>query len=516
MVVFESRFSAVVAGNRTLTSLFLDEMQNRGPAWVIRDGVSGHVLTGDALAMAVPRVAGFLHARGVARGDCVALMLPNSPAFCVIFHALLWAGATVTPVNPAYKPAELSRQMAKSGARLIVAASTETPTAAGIAADDQVLVDLDAGDPLASLVGDPIPEQPAANPALLPFSSGTTGAPKAAQLPPENLVHNLRQTQAMLRVEPHEVTIGFLPFFHIYGLATVMNAFFLAGGRLVTQRRFDAGEMATLIDRHKVKQLFIVPPVATMLIGHPAAAAADLQSVDYVLSAAAPLGPRLQTALEDRLGATVCEGFGMTELSSFSYIAPAHLPRDGSCGLALPGVRTRIVDPETQKDLAAGQVGEMWLAGAQLMTGYKDAPEANADTLVEGAWLRTGDLASIDADGYLFLHGRLKDIAKIRGFQVSPVEVEAVLTAHPGIADAAVIGAAGPMGDEMLFGFVVPQPGAELPAEDDLLAHLSAELSSYKIPRRLLPIDEIPKSPAGKIARHELRARADAWVAQQR
>lgn len=505
------------AENATLTQLFLHDMAGRNAEWVIRDGAAGHAMTGPQLVDAVHRLAGMFRDRGV-QGQVVGLMLPNSPSFCVIFHALLWAGATVTPINPAFKPPEVARQMAKSGAQLIVADSgvADALSAAQIAAADSILIDLDATDPLAPFNAAPMPQQAQINCkgdlALLPFSSGTTGAPKAVMLPHANLVHNLRQTQAMLSVTLGEVTAAFLPFFHIYGLATVMNAFLLAGGRLVTQRRFDAPEMVALIDSHDVKQLFIVPPVATMLVGHPAASAADLTSVDYVLSAASPLGDALQTALEQRLGATVCEGFGMTELSSFSHIAPRHAPRVGSCGLAMPGVQTRITDPETGQDRAPGKVGELLLAGDQLMAGYKDAPQATAETMIDGTWLRTGDLARIDPEGHLFLHGRLKDIAKIRGFQVSPVEVEAVLTTHPGVTDAAIVGAPGPLGDEMLFGFVT---GPQTPTDDALSAHLSARLSAYKIPRRFFALDTIPRSPAGKIDRQRLRDHAAQWIAAQ-
>lgn len=480
---------------------------------VLTDGPTGRAVTGAELSAAIRAVAGGLAARGIGRGSVVALMLPNGAEFCAAFHAVLWGGGTVTPVNPAYTAPELARQLESSGATLLIAdaAQVDTVTGAGLPPGRVMLIDHGAADPLEPLKG---AEQAAQHPvdlwrdlALLPYSSGTTGVPKGVMLPHGNLVENLAQTQSVLEVAPGEATLAFLPFFHIYGLATVMNAFLMKGGRLVTQPRFDLAQAVRLIEAHAIRQLFIVPPVATMLVGHPAAAQADLSSLRWILSAAAPLDAGLLRALEARLpGCVVSEGFGMTELSSFSHIAPRHAARDGSCGPVLPGTEVRIADPETGAALGPGETGELWLRGPQVMAGYHGAPGATAAAKTPEGWLRSGDLAELDDDGHLFLRGRIKDVVKVKGFQVSPVEVEAALLAHPGIIDAGVVGLPAPGGGEMLAAVLVARGPA--PARDDVLACLAPRLASYKLPRRLLYDSEIPRSPAGKIARATLRERA--------
>jgi 4-coumarate--CoA ligase len=226
------------------------------------------------------------------------------------------------------------------------------------------------------------------------------------------------------------------------------------------------------------------------------------------MSAAAPLGAEVGAAVERRLGCTVIQGYGMTELSPITHAAPAHDPRPGSVGVTAPNTATRIVSPETLADCAPGEEGEVWIHGPQVMIGYHNRPEATAAMIRDG-WLRTGDLGVVDADGYLFIRDRLKELIKVKGFQVAPAEVEAELLALPGVADAAVIGVPDDEAGERPMAFIVRQPGSEV-TEAEIANALRARLASYKVPTRVAFIEAVPKSASGKILRRVLRDRLTA------
>lgn len=513
-IVSNYRLPEPVRGS--VTSKLLHSLQERQDQIVISDGVTGYSLTGAALRDQIHALAGGLKAAGLGSGQVVALILPNSPQWCVVFHALLGIGCVVTPVNPAYTAPEIARQIKATDATAVFTQSDMVDKLPGGDLSVFAMVP-DAVEPLSPWLGAPIPQLHVPEPeglALMPFSSGTTGVPKGVPLTHANIACNLAATMQMIEVKPGEATLGFLPFFHIYGLATVMNAYLISGGHVVTLPRFDVPLAVDLIDIYRMSQLFIVPPAASLLLAHPAAVQADLSSIDYILSAAAPLGDTVQDALEARLECTVCEGFGMTELSSFSHIAPRAQARKGSCGLLMAGARARIVDPQTGSDLGANQVGELWLSGPQVMAGYVNAHRANADSFPELGWLRTGDLAEVDSDGHLFLRGRTKDILKVRGFQVSPAEVEGALMNYPGITEAALTAVPTMRGDEVLVAFIKLHNNQQ-PDCDAIRAHLMSQLAGYKLPRQVLDGVEIPKSAAGKIDRTALRALAQVRLASK-
>jgi 4-coumarate--CoA ligase len=250
----------------------------------------------------------------------------------------------------------------------------------------------------------------------------------------------------------------------------------------------------------------VVPPVAIALAKHPMVDRFDLSSVQHVISAAAPLGAELGEAVGRRLGCVTMQGYGMTVMSPASHFSPVSAPRAGSVGITVPGTECRIVEPSTGADAGPGEEGELWVRGPQVMKGYLNNPEATAACLDAEGWLRTGDIAQFDADGYLFIRDRLKELIKVKGFQVAPAELEAVLLAHPDIADAAVIGVPDDEAGEVPAAFLVAAGDRRLTCED-LDAWFEGKLAHYKRVRQIEYLDGIPKSASGKILRRLLRSR---------
>jgi acyl-CoA synthetase (AMP-forming)/AMP-acid ligase II len=284
-----------------------------------------------------------------------------------------------------------------------------------------------------------------------------------------------------------------------------MNLHLAAGAAQVTLPRFELEAALRLIEAHRMRQLFVAPPVVLALAKHPLVEKFDLSGLEFVLSGAAPLGAELADAAAARLGCEVAQGYGMTEMSPVSHFTPPGRNRPGASGPAVANTECRLVDPETGEDCAEGAAGELWVRGPQVMKGYHDNPAATAATLVEGGWLRTGDLATIDADGYMTVVDRVKELIKVSGFQVAPAELEALLLAHPGVADAAVVGVADERCGEAPKAFVVAAGAA--PTLGELQAHLAGHVAGYKQIQALELVEAIPKSPSGKILRRLLRGR---------
>jgi 4-coumarate--CoA ligase len=268
--------------------------------------------------------------------------------------------------------------------------------------------------------------------------------------------------------------------------------------------RFDLAEFLRLVAEHRTPRVWAVPPVALALAKHPLVDQYDLSALRNVHSAAAPADATLTQAIAARLGAEVAQAYGMTELSPISHMVPDGAARPGSCGVAVPSTECRIVDPATGRDAAPGEEGELWVRGPQVMKGYHNRPDATAATITPDGWLRTGDLAVIEQDGHLFIRDRLKELIKVKGFQVAPAEVEAVLLAHPAVLDAAVVGRPDPEAGEVPVAHVVLAPGADID-EAGLRAHCAAHLARYKHPQAFHFVDAIPKSASGKILRRLLK-----------
>ena len=514
MTIFNSPLPDVALRDVSITERLFEGLADDPGRVVLIDGPSGAGMTGATLRDRIARLAGGLIARGNAGGTVVAVMAPNMPDFAVVFHAVAYAGGTITTLNPTYTAPEVTHQLQDAGATLLITVPGFLAIAEAAIAGTSVTQIVVMGQAkgylsLDDYMGAALPAQAPVDLdrhiLVLPYSSGTTGLPKGVMLSHRNLVVNVDQIIALLDVRAAETTVAFLPFFHIYGMNVLMNAFLSAGGTLVTLPRFDLEAVLTHVQTHRVRLMLVAPPVAIALAKHPMVDRFDLSSLQVVLSAAAPLGPDVSQACAARLNCSVIQGYGMTELSPLSHAVPHRTPRPGAVGITAPNSQTRIVDPVTGENQGPGQEGEVWVRGPQVMLGYLNNPDATRRTM-DGDWLKTGDLGLVDEDGYLFIRDRLKELIKVNGFQVAPAEVEAELLAHPWVADAAVIGVPDDSAGEVAMAFVVSVAGAEQDATA-IQAALRTRLASYKVPVQIEFIDAIPKSAAGKILRRVLRDR---------
>jgi len=511
-----SPYPEVTIPETALTPFVFQKANDHGDKPAIVDGSSGRTLTYEQLFGAVKSFAGGLKARGFEKGDTVAILLPNLPEYAVAWHGTAWAGGTVTTVNPLYNAEEIGHQLKDAGAKFLIVfpqALENAKKAADGAGVEEVFVlgEAEGATPVTELLGEPLAEHAEVDvhdTVALPYSSGTTGLPKGVMLTHHNLVSNILQAQASLGMESDDVVIGVLPFFHIYGMTVIMNMGIYNGITTVTMPRFDLEQFLTTIQEHKVTRAYVVPPIALALAKHPLVDKYDVSSLDLVLSGAAPLGAELEQACAERLGCEVVQGYGMTETSPVSHTAPRGKHKPGTIGPCLPNMECRIVDPETGEDAEEGERGELWMRGPNIMKGYLNNEEATRETIVEDGWLRTGDVAILDEDGYFAIVDRVKELIKYKGFQVAPAELEALLVEHPGVADAAVI----PLPDEEAG--EIPKAFVVLADEDttteEIQQFVADRVSTYKQIRAIEVVDEIPKSASGKILRRVLRDREQA------
>jgi acyl-CoA synthetase (AMP-forming)/AMP-acid ligase II len=502
-----------------VTSFVLEHAGERAEEPALIDGPSGRELTYGELAEGVRALAAGLAARGFGKGDVLAVFMPNLPEYAIAFHGAASAGGRCTTVNPLYTVTELQHQLTDSGARFLLTVPPFLETgveAAKRAGIDEVFVlgEGEGATPFAELLGGPAqaPEveiDPDSDLAVLPYSSGTTGLPKGVMLTHRNLISNLEQIQAAFPIEPSDTLIGVLPFFHIYGMTVIMNQGLRAGATIVTMPRFDLDQFLDLIESHSVTRAYVVPPIALALARHPAVDGRDLSSLDVIMSGAAALGSELSEQVAERIGCKVIQGYGLTETSPVTHVIRlGGENRPGSIGQALPGTECRLVDPETRSDTAPGERGELWIRGPQVMAGYLNNEEATAATVDSDGWLHTGDIAVTDDDGFFEIVDRLKELIKYKGYQVAPAELEALLITHADVADVAVIGVPDEEAGELPKAFIVPA-GDGLDA-DQLIEWVGKQVAPQKKLRLVEEIDEIPKSPSGKILRRVLKERGVA------
>jgi acyl-CoA synthetase (AMP-forming)/AMP-acid ligase II len=339
---------------------------------------------------------------------------------------------------------------------------------------------------------------------VLPYSSGTTGLAKGVMLTHRNLVSNIEQTLATVELSDVDAFAAVLPFFHIYGMQLLMNMGLRVGATIVTMPRFDLEQFLSLHQEHRLTRAFVAPPMVLALAKHPIVDTYDLSALRWILSAAAPLSADLAIECGQRVGCEVVQGYGMTELSPVSHATPSGMFKPGSVGVTVPDTEVMIVDPATGSPLGVGDDGEVWVRGPQVMKGYLDNEAATKETIDDDGWLHTGDVGHVDADGYLFVVDRLKELIKYKGFQVPPAELEALLLTNPHIADAAVIGLGDDDAGEIPAAYVVLKQGHDITAAE-IQRFVAGRVASYKQVRKVSFIDAIPKSPSGKILRRVLR-----------
>jgi len=479
----------------------------------IIEGATGRTLSFAQLSSAIHELAGGLLAEGFKAGDTVALVAPNIPEYAIVFHAVAVCGGTVTTVNPTYGADEIRFQLndAKATRLITIAAFAETAAAAmkGSPVTEMIVIGSVSGyRSLDEIKGPPATQAQVdlyKHPVALPYSSGTTGLPKGVMLTHRNLVANIIQTNAAARYLPDDSALAFLPFFHIYGMQVLMNGLLADGVTVVTLPRFDMEQVLGLIQKHRITQLFAVPPIILGLAKHPILDKYDVSSLRKVFSGAAPLGGELAQEAAARVGCPVVQGFGMTELSPVSHLTVGDEFKPGTSGVTAPNTLSRIVAPDGQ-DCGPNEEGELWVKGPQVMLGYLNNEKATAETIDADGWLHTGDIGFIDDDHHLTLVDRLKELIKVKGFQVAPAELEAHIITHPAVADVAVIGIPDEEAGELPKAFVTLKPGASATAEE-IQAFVKEHMATYKQVRSVEFIDAIPKSASGKILRRELRSR---------
>ena len=479
------------------------------------DGPSGRTLTYGQLAGAIHAFAGGLAARGFAKGDVLALMAPNLPEYAVVFHGAALAGGVVTTINPTYTAEEVRTQLRDSGATWLVTIGMFLDTAREAAEgtgvrEPFVIGEAEGARPVTDLLGAPLADQVPVSPddvVVLPYSSGTTGISKGVMLSHRNLVANVAQVVHAAKLSGDENFIAVLPFFHIYGMTVLMNCGLRIGATIITMPRFDLEQFLSLHQEHGITRSFVAPPIVVALAKHPLVDQYDLSALQQVFSGAAPLSAELALEAGARIGCEIVQGFGMTEMSPVSHLTPPGAFKAGSVGVTVPNTQTRIIDPETGQELGIGAEGEVCVRGPQVMLGYLGNQAATDAMLEPDGWLHTGDIGRFDEDGHLFLVDRLKELIKVSGFQVAPAELEALLLTHPGIADAAVVGAPDEHSGEIPVGFVVPRPGVDLDP-DEVMAFVAGHVAHYKQIRRIVIVESIPKSASGKILRRLLRDQA--------
>ncbi len=486
------------------------------PALVFRGRPIPYADLDERVDLTSAALAGF----GVGKGDRVALLAGNVPEFVYGLYGALRLGAIACPLNVMLTPEELEHIFADCGAKVAIA---DLGALAGLLSIRPQLPDLQTviviGGPPApagtvsleeALGSDAEPYSTTTEPsdlAVIAYTAGTTDAPKGAMLSHANLLANLDQ---MARVEaiaptPDDVLLLALPMFHIYALNAILGLTIKNGATAVLVERFDPLETLDLIERQGVTVVVGAPPMfAAWVQGADQPGATDkLRGVRLAVSGAAALSPAVFEAFRDRFGVTISEGYGLTEAApavASNGVGP--VPKAGSIGLPIPGVEVRIV-AEDGDDAEDGDPGEIYVRGPNVFSGYWGRPESSPE-IFDGDWLKTGDVAYQDEDGYLFIVDRKKDLVIVSGFNVFPGEVEEAIERHPAVAEAAVVGVPDERTGEAVQAWVVPKPGASLAAEG-LLDFLQGHLARFKWPKEVRIVDELPHHVTGKVLRRALR-----------
>ena len=519
-MIYRSPYPDVDIPNITLQDYLFEHAAKHSDKAALIDGPSGRTLTYGQLVEAVRRTAAGLAARGFGKGDVFAIYSPNVPEYAVAFFGAATAGGVNTTVNPLYTAGELKRQLVGARAKFLVTIpqflDKAQDAAAGTSVEEVfVFGEAEGATPFTALSGSDneppdVDIDPREDLVALPYSSGTTGLPKGVMLTHHNLVANLCQTHTVERLSDEEVLIGILPFYHIYGMVVIMSGALRAGATIVTMPRFDLEQFLELMQTYGVTMAYLVPPIVLALAKHPMVDDYDLSKLRNILSGAAPLPePVAQTCVE-RHGLMLRQGYGLTETSPVTHANGRDREiKHTSVGVAIPNTEYRIIDLSTETDAETGQLGEVWIRGPQVMKGYLNDPEATSDMIDDDGWLHSGDIGYADTDDYLFVVDRVKELIKYKGMQVAPAELEAIIQAHPAVADVAVIPVPDLEAGEIPKAFVVLKPDATATPEE-IMAHVADKVAPHKKVRTVEFIDAIPRVPSGKILRRELRDRERA------
>jgi len=494
---------------------------------------------------------------GVARGDTVALHLLNCPQYIIAYFAALKLGAVVTPISPVYTSQEVKHQLTDSGAKTVICQDIlyDNLEKSGVKIDNVILTNVSEYLPwLKKVLGKstigkayrgmhvPVPKvlaekgihqfqdliakypaqppkiaiQPDQDVAVLPYTGGTTGLPKAAILTHRNLV--ACQAQALtfwqdVLTAGEDVIIAFLPFFHIYGQVVIMLASLVRGSTLVLLTTPDLEDILEATEMHRASVFFSVPTMFEYLKEYEKTDRVDWKRIKMIGCGADTLHESTMKDWERRTGSRISEGYGMTETTALSHGNPLHRVKAGSFGIPIPNVTAAIIDHSGLDFMPVGEVGELIVSGPNIMQGYWNRPEETADSIIEiegKKWLRTGDLASMDAEGYFHFFDRKRDLIKVKGYAVFARHVEEVLYNHPQIKAAGVVGVPDPKAGAIIKAYVVLQSEARGKiSEEDIIAYCRENLAHYKVPKIIEFRGELPKTDVGKVSRRELREESE-------
>ena len=502
----------------------------------------GREISFTELDEASDRFAAWLRGRGVGPGDRVALYLENCPQFAVAHFGALKVGAITVALNPMHKTHELGHELEDSGARVIVAADAGREVVEGVrdrsALDTAVLVSYrdylpeEPTLPLPPSLLEEAPRRPrgwedfqtivgsaatlrALEPrarhdtALIQYTSGTTGAPKGAELTHGNVTANCELIRAFFGIGPADVLLGVVPWFHITGMEVQLNLMAYTGATLVALHRFDVETALRAIQRYRCTVTTLIATINVAILNHEATPSYDLTSLRLCTSGGAPVPAEIARRWEATTGHALVEGYGLTETTAPTHSNPPHRPRYGTVGVPLPYTGVRIVSLEDGvTEMASGESGEIAVRGPMVTKGYWGRPEATEEAIPDG-WLRTGDIGRVDEEGYFTIEERKKDLIKASGYSVFPAEVEAIMYRHPAVAEVGVVGVPDPYRGEDVLAFVVRRTGATA-TERELVEWCRAEMAVYKAPRTVRFVPALPKTGSGKIVKRALREQARA------
>ncbi|WP_082129836.1 long-chain-fatty-acid--CoA ligase [Aneurinibacillus tyrosinisolvens] len=471
------------------------------------------------------RFAAALQNSGVQKGDRVAIMLPNCPQYVISYYGTLRAGAIVTQVNPMLVEREIEYILNDSGAETIVVYDALYERVAAVrertALKNVITVSLSETEPdfpatysftsfmqTGSETYQPVQIHPAEDIAVLQYTGGTTGRSKGAMLTHRNLVANLMQTHEFFKNEirpGQEKYLTIIPLFHVFGMTSGMNLSILNGSMNVLLPRFQVEEVLETIKREQPTVFPGVPTMYIALTNHPKAEAYDIGSIRICNSGSAPMPVEVMKDFERKTGASIMEGYGLSEASPTTHCNPPFAAnKPGSVGIGLPSTDYKIVDVATgTAEVPVGEMGELIIKGPQVMKGYWNLPEETNIALRDG-WLYTGDIAHMDEEGYVYIVDRKKDMIIASGYNIYPRDVEEMLYEHPGVQEAVVVGVPDPYRGETVKAVLVPKEGAQL-TTDEVTSYCRERLAAYKVPTVIEFREALPKTSVGKILRRAIK-----------
>jgi acyl-CoA synthetase (AMP-forming)/AMP-acid ligase II len=456
------------------------------------------------------RLAARLLKDGLGKGDRVLLLLPNSIEFVVSYYGIQKAGGTVVPLNTLHTDRELRKYIPVVEQAGVIASSEFLENRESLSRLEGFKYKVEAG---ADSFLTTLREQPCAGVdfprinvfedlAVIPFSSGTTGVSKGVALTHCNLCCNIQQIIDAHELFPEDIFINHLPFFHIYGMNVLLGSPVFMGAKQIILSGFEPEILLDGIESYGATVLFTVPAVLNQLVKHSDLSSRNLKSLRFLNIGGGALTPEIGAAFTSATGVTVNQAYGLTESSPTTHANPLARIKHDSIGLAIADTFAKIVDTRTLEEVAPGKTGELWIKGPQIMKGYYRNPEASRQTLVDG-WLRTGDIARVDGEGYTFIVDRLKELIKYKSYQVPPTELENLLMEMAEVVDCAVVGKPDEEAGELPVAFV--QPRDRSVTEEFIKDYVAARVAPYKKIRQVIFVDSIPRATSGKLLRRSLK-----------